>query len=232
MQLRHLGIPACLNLRRFVIEDFGQLLDRLPLPLHDQIGMQLMPARKVRDRPCIASSATFALNSAVKRLRVFMMVRPSHRRIHLNRLSQEPAPALDIGNNGLTIPVRNRNGVRSLVSFTSNHSKGGWAKYKSRNMPKLQPIAALIHSAAGINFKLTPEPVELSKREEECLIWAARGKTFHDIAALLEFVVRQREDLSGYRAAQTELHKPDPRGRRRHRDRSHTCESAEMAGLS
>ena len=52
-----------------------------------------MPARKVRDRPCIASSATFALNSAVKRLRVFMMVRPSHRRIHLNRLSQEPGPA-------------------------------------------------------------------------------------------------------------------------------------------
>jgi LuxR family transcriptional regulator, quorum-sensing system regulator CinR len=97
----------------------------------------------------------------------------------------EDAADHDIGNNGLTIPVRNRNGVRSLVSFTSNHSKDGWAKYKSRNMQKLQPIAALIHSAAGINFKLTPEPVELSKREEECLIWAARGKTFHDIAALL-----------------------------------------------
>src|SRR5271168_4174981 len=42
----------------------------------------------------MASSATFALNSAVNRLRVFMMVRPSHRRIHLNRLSQEPGPAL------------------------------------------------------------------------------------------------------------------------------------------
>ena len=91
----------------------------------------------------------------------------------------------DVGHNGLSIPVRNRKGVRSLVSFTSNHSKDGWAEYKSRNIMKLQPMAVLIDSAARINSKLTPEPVELSKREEECLIWAARGKTYHDIAGLL-----------------------------------------------
>jgi DNA-binding CsgD family transcriptional regulator len=91
----------------------------------------------------------------------------------------------DVGHNGLSIPVRNRKGIRSLVSFTSNHSKDDWAEYKSRNMIKLQPMAVLIDSAAGINFKLTPEPVELSKREEECLIWAARGKTYHDIARIL-----------------------------------------------
>jgi DNA-binding CsgD family transcriptional regulator len=90
-----------------------------------------------------------------------------------------------LGSNGLSIPVRNRKGVRSLVSFTSNHSKDDWAQYKSRNMVKLQPMAVLIDSAAGINFKLTREPVELSKREEECLIWAARGKTYHDIARIL-----------------------------------------------
>jgi DNA-binding CsgD family transcriptional regulator len=91
----------------------------------------------------------------------------------------------DVGCNGLSIPVRNRKGIRSLVSFTSNHSKDDWAKYKLTNMIKLQPMAVLIDSAAGINFRLTPEPVELSKREEECLIWAARGKTYHDIASLL-----------------------------------------------
>ena len=73
----------------------------------------------------------------------------------------------DVGRNGLSIPLRNRKGVRSLISFTSNHSKDDWAEYKSRNMVKLQPMAVLIDSAAGINFKLAPEPVELSKREEE-----------------------------------------------------------------
>src|ERR1700689_2462851 len=50
----------------------------------------------------------------------------------------------DVGNTGLPIPIRNRKGVRSLVSFTSNYSKDEWAKYKSRNMAKLQPMAFLI----------------------------------------------------------------------------------------
>jgi DNA-binding CsgD family transcriptional regulator len=90
----------------------------------------------------------------------------------------------DVGRNGMSIPVRNRKGVRSLVCFTSNHPKDDWAEYKSRNIVKLQPMAVLIDSAASVNFKLT-EPVELSKREEECLIWAARGKTYHDIAGIL-----------------------------------------------
>src|SRR5215204_2420484 len=44
--------------------------------------------------PLSASSATFALNSAENRLRVLMMDRPLHRRIHLSRLSQEVGPLL------------------------------------------------------------------------------------------------------------------------------------------
>ena len=138
----------------------------------------------------------------------------------------------NVGRNGLSIPVRNRKGVRSLVSFTSNHSKDDWAAYKSRNAVKLQPMAVLIDSAAAINFKLTPELVELSKREEECLIWAARGKTYHDICRASESVVRQRKGVSGYGAPQIELHKLDARGRGRHCDWSHTGESPETALLT
>jgi LuxR family transcriptional regulator, quorum-sensing system regulator RaiR len=90
-----------------------------------------------------------------------------------------------LGHNGLSIPVRDRKGVRSLVSFTSNHEKDDWVEYKLRNMAKLQPIAVLIDRAASHNSTLKTDPVELSKREEECLIWAARGKTYHDIAGIL-----------------------------------------------
>src|SRR3990172_173925 len=43
---------------------------------------------------CSASSATFALNSAVNRLRVFMVDLPSRHRIDLSHLSQEPGPPL------------------------------------------------------------------------------------------------------------------------------------------
>jgi DNA-binding CsgD family transcriptional regulator len=91
-----------------------------------------------------------------------------------------------LGRNGLGIPVRDRKGMRSLVSFTSDHSKNGWAEYKRRSMVKLQAIAVLIDCAAGVNSKVRPDSVELSKREEECLIWAARGKTYHEVAGILD----------------------------------------------
>jgi DNA-binding CsgD family transcriptional regulator len=90
-----------------------------------------------------------------------------------------------VGRNGISIPVRNRRGAFSLVSFSSNHSKDEWAEYKSRNMTKLQLMSVLIDSAASINLKLNTPPVSLSKREEQCLIWAARGKTYQDIAEIL-----------------------------------------------
>ena len=59
----------------------------------------------------------------------------------------------DVGRNGLSIPIRNRKGVRSLVSFTSNHSKDDWARYKSRNMIKLHPMAVLIELGRGHQFQ-------------------------------------------------------------------------------
>ena len=80
MQLRHFRVPAGGRFESLVIGYLGQLLDGLTLPLRDQIGMQLMSLRQFRHRSmaCMASSATLALNSAVKRLRVFMSDGPSH----------------------------------------------------------------------------------------------------------------------------------------------------------
>ena len=65
----------------------------------------------------------------------------------------EDAAEHDVGRNGLSIPIRNRKGVRSLVSFTSNHSKDDWARYKSRNMIKLQPMAVLIELGRRHQFQ-------------------------------------------------------------------------------
>jgi hypothetical protein len=68
-------------------------------------------------------------------------------------------------------------------------------------------MAVLIDSAAAINFKLTPEPVELSKREEGCLIWAGARQDISRHRRASESVVRQRKGVSGYGAPQIELHK-------------------------
>jgi DNA-binding CsgD family transcriptional regulator len=91
----------------------------------------------------------------------------------------------DVGRNGISVPVRNRRGVYSVVSFSSNHTKPEWEQFKKNNMVKLQLISVLIDSAASVNLKLSSAPVKLSKREEQCLIWAARGKTYQDISDIL-----------------------------------------------
>jgi DNA-binding CsgD family transcriptional regulator len=90
-----------------------------------------------------------------------------------------------VGRNGISIPVRNRRGAYAVVSFTSNHSPEEWDEFKKSNMVNLQLISVLIDSAASVNLKLITPPVKLSKREEQCLIWAARGKTYQDISDIL-----------------------------------------------
>jgi DNA-binding CsgD family transcriptional regulator len=91
----------------------------------------------------------------------------------------------NIGRHGLSIPVRNRRGVCSIVSFTSDLSRSEWESYKRSNMAKLQLLSVLIDSAANINSKLPKFDVKLSRREEQCLIWAARGKTYLEIGEIL-----------------------------------------------
>ena len=93
----------------------------------------------------------------------------------------------EVGRNGLSIPVRNRKNMHSVVSFSSDHSKLEWEFFKRNNMTTLQQLSALIDSAASsTNSKQLPSPLpSLSRREEQCLIWAARGKTHQEIADIL-----------------------------------------------
>ncbi len=90
-----------------------------------------------------------------------------------------------VGRNGLSIPVRNRKNAYSVVSFMSDLPRREWESFKQFNMASLQQLSALIDSAAGINSKAPPAPVQLSRREEQCLIWAARGKTHQEVAEIL-----------------------------------------------
>jgi DNA-binding CsgD family transcriptional regulator len=96
------------------------------------------------------------------------------------------AVAYGVGRNGLSIPVRSRRGIVSIISFSSDHPRAEWERYKNENTAKLQLLSCLIESAANVDFKLPVAPIKLSRREEQCLIWAARGKTYQEIADILE----------------------------------------------
>jgi DNA-binding CsgD family transcriptional regulator len=91
----------------------------------------------------------------------------------------------DVGRNGLSVPFHGRRGVFSVVSFTSDLSKDKWEAYKATNMKNLRLLAVLIDSASHNNIKLPSLPVHLSNREGQCLLWAARGKTYQEIAMIL-----------------------------------------------
>lgn len=105
-----------------------------------------------------------------------------------------------VGSNGISILVRNRRNSYAIVSFTNNATKGEWEILKSRNMDNLYHASALIDSAAmtGSKFRDIPE-VSLSLREEQCLIWAARGKTYEEIGEITRlsyYSVRSHLDIA------------------------------------
>ncbi len=82
-----------------------------------------------------------------------------------------------VGSNGLSIPVRNRKNSYAIVSFTSDTPRDEWERFKTLNINTLQHVSALIDSAAMTGLKVEEAPeVNLSLREEECLIWAAQKK--------------------------------------------------------
>lgn len=97
----------------------------------------------------------------------------------------EDAFAHGVGRYGLTFPVRNRRSM-SIVTFTSDAGREEWETFKRANMPRLQQLAALIDSAATATTSNKPAlKAQLSRREEQCLIWAARGKTHQEVAEIL-----------------------------------------------
>ena len=95
------------------------------------------------------------------------------------------ARAHGVGRCGLSIPIRGRKNLVSIVSFNSEHTDEEWEQYKHANIAKLNIIAILIDNAASRDLVLPRPDIKISERELQCLIWSARGKTYKDIADIL-----------------------------------------------
>ena len=90
-----------------------------------------------------------------------------------------------IGRNGITIPVRSRKSTCALVSFSNDVPRLEWESLTTTHMVRLQHLSALIDAAAFGESTLPRPQVQLSRREEQCLIWIARGKTQLETAEIL-----------------------------------------------
>ena len=96
------------------------------------------------------------------------------------------AASNDVGMTGLTIPVRDRDNRRAIVSLASDVVGPPWTYYCRTNMRALVELAHVIHQIAVVEQgdRITHPP--LSPREMEVLFWTTKGKTVGEIAIILK----------------------------------------------
>jgi DNA-binding CsgD family transcriptional regulator len=96
------------------------------------------------------------------------------------------AQELDVGANGLSIPIRGRLGEFALFCVTSNESDAEWRATRGALLRDLMILAFNFHAAAlRACGSATEETVHLPLREASCLRWKALGKTDEAIGHIL-----------------------------------------------
>lgn len=98
----------------------------------------------------------------------------------------EDAQQHEIGMQGYTIPIVDRQGRRSILSMTSSSPNMEWRAYIRRFTVELAEAGQVIHRMGmreiyGEDHRFP----HLSQREIECLSWTAQGKDAPTIAMIL-----------------------------------------------
>jgi DNA-binding CsgD family transcriptional regulator len=110
------------------------------------------------------------------------------------RAQQIMADANDFGlRNGLSIPTHGCRGESSMLSFTTTDADSRSTPRILQNMPLLQAVTPFVHEAARrvIEIKeIAPAKPKLTARENECLLWAAEGKTSWETSQILNISER------------------------------------------
>lgn len=102
----------------------------------------------------------------------------------------DDAEDFKIGRQGVSIPIRGRHGDLALLSLTSDLSASEWQSFKRAYMRDFQVLAVHIHQCVLRANDAEIEETPLSRRELECLYWAACGKTADEIALILKLTQR------------------------------------------
>lgn len=99
----------------------------------------------------------------------------------------EEARRFGIGEHGYSIPVSDKAYRRALLSINSHAPTPVWERMLHDFGDEWIELAHLIHTKAVFELFGEHDPVpRLGPRELECLGWAALGKEYGDIAAILE----------------------------------------------
>ena len=97
-----------------------------------------------------------------------------------------------VGKCGLTFPVRGIFGETAVFSITASFSDKTWEEFKRKHLRDMRLIADFVHQRV-INSADVPPPNrenQLTARELECLQWSSAGKTYEDIASIMNITPR------------------------------------------
>ncbi len=82
-----------------------------------------------------------------------------------------------VGNQGLSIPIRGRNGQFALFTINDNESDANWSKFVAENQRDMMLISHHLHQKANeiLCREDEPELAKLSVREADALTYLSRG---------------------------------------------------------
>ncbi|MEN0002114.1 MAG: autoinducer binding domain-containing protein [Pseudomonadota bacterium] len=95
------------------------------------------------------------------------------------------AASHNIGNNGYSIPLRDKTGRRALFSVSSDDTPDRWAERCLTNKRLWLAVGNFLHQRAMLELGNETETPRLTPREREVLYWTAQGKTAADIGLIL-----------------------------------------------
>ncbi|HWK15595.1 MAG TPA: LuxR family transcriptional regulator [Rhizobiaceae bacterium] len=105
-----------------------------------------------------------------------------------------------LGGHGWSVPVIDKVARRALFSVASRLPDREWDAFIREDGPGIAELAFKVHRMAIAEIHGESDPVpDLTKRELECLIWAAQGKDQKSIGAILgisEHTVRNYLDVA------------------------------------
>lgn len=110
-------------------------------------------------------------------------IEPEPRSIPVMQKSAE----FGIGQSGFSCPYTDLIGRMSILSVNSTAEPDAWAAFLAQNRETLMSVSQDLHiKALSEAYADGIEPPLLSPREFECLRWTAEGKTYSEIAIILD----------------------------------------------